>query len=336
MPGMFDASKPLPIPNIGENIINTQSDKVPFLKLVKKGKAPDQMLQSWPVESYPDVAFAGTLDGTDVTTYSAYSRDKLESLAMLLRTPGVQVSKLAQLTRDAGVPKGKEIAHQILKDQKVLGQMIERVLLSTNDHVAESGQTPYRTRGAFSWLNPSAQATRSVPAAYRPASAAVYTGHLDDFTADGFEVMLAAMAGQKKGAVDLKGIVGLKLKRTMSNWGQKVTASQTITELARTTRAAGEAYSQIIDEFEFDSGRVTTMLSFYLACTEGTGAVSDYSSRSGLFIDPSMWEIGYLQEPKAFSNPDLGGGPRAYHDAVFVLKCLNPLGQGYVLTNADS
>jgi len=63
MPAMFDSTKPLPIPDIGNTIINAQANKVPFQKMVKRGRAPWQMLQTWPLENYPDDAFDGTLDG---------------------------------------------------------------------------------------------------------------------------------------------------------------------------------------------------------------------------------------------------------------------------------
>jgi hypothetical protein len=339
MAGLFDASKPLPIPEIGTNIINSQSDKVPFLRMVKKGPVPKQMLQSWPVEEYPDRGFLGTLDGVDVTSYSHFTRAVMESYAMLLRTGGVQVSKLANLTVDAGVGRKQEIARQIMLDGKVLAQMMERACLSQLDHRIQASSTPYRTRGAFQWLNPSAQAQKPVPAAFRPPAAAARSDvGLAQITDTVVESMLEAMAVQKKGPVDLKCIAGLKAKRAMSLWGQKVTGLET-TEQAITSmnlNAADKRLLQVIDKFEFDSGVFYSMVSFYLATDETSGEATDYTSRSALFLDTSMWRIGYLQEPQAFTNPDLGGGPRAYHDTVFVLQCLNTMGQGYILSAQDS
>lgn len=334
MPGMFDATKPLPIPEIGKNIINVQSDKVPFLRLIKKGSMPNQMLASWPVELYPDRGFVGTLDGVDHSTYTHFSREKLEAYAMLLRTEGVLVTKIAQLTTDAGVDRKKEIAKQILQDGKILAQMMERSLLSNLDMAVESGATPYRSRGLLSWLSTTAQGVKPVHASFRPAAAAVTATALASWTDIAVEAQLEAMAIQKKAPVDLKCFTGLKGKRAMSLWGQKVTADADL--VAVTTNynidAKEKRLLQIIDKFEFDSGVFYSLLSFYLHCDESTGAASASSSRSAAFVDTSMWEISYLQEPMAFSNPDLGAGPRAYHDVVFMLKCLNPMGQGCNIT----
>jgi len=255
---------------------------------------------------------------------------------MLLRTGGVMATKLAQLTKDAGVDRKQEFAKQMTMDSLALGRMREAQLLSTMACRVESGSDAYRTRGAFEWLKASAQALYPVPAAFRPSSDAVFTGALDAFSESRFELMLEAMATQKGSPVDLKALVGLKMKRAMSAWGSKATVESGEAALRSTnTDASAKRLVSAIDRYEFDAGVVYAMVSFFLARDVTDGAATAYTGRSGLFIDTSMWEIAELQGAQAYQNPDLGGGPRGYHDTVYINKCLNPLGQGYALISAD-
>lgn len=337
MPAMFDSTKPLPVPDIGNTIINAQENKLPFQKLVKRGRAPWQMLQTWPLENYPTDAFDGTMDGADVTAFSSRTRSPVQCCAMLLRTGGVMATKLAQLTKDAGVDRKQEFAKQMTMDGLALARMREAQLLSTMEARIEAAPgTSWRTRGAFRWLSAAAQAVYPVPAAFRPDAQAVFEGALGAFTEERFEAMLEAMATQKGAPVEIKALVGLKLKRAMSNWAAKVTiASGEAATRAVNTDASAKKLVSIIDRFEFDAGVVYSMVSFFLARNVSDGLATAHSARSGLFLDTSMWEIAELQGPQAYQNPDLGGGPRGYHDCVFINKCLNPLGQGYALIGAD-
>ena len=338
---LFDSAKPLPIPEIGNVIFNTQSAAVPFTRLLRKEPGnPNQMLQEWPMELYPDRGYVGTADGADVTSYSHFTRHPAKSFAMLLRTEGVKVTKLAQLTVDAGVGRKQEMARQLLVDGKVLAQMMERSCLSIldmreEDRTDPSNVIPYRSRGAGSWLNSSAQGVNPVHASFRPAEAAYRTDPLDELTPDAVESMLEAMSIQRKQKVDLKVICGTKFKRAMSLWGEKVPveSGEQVVQAFNIDKKE-QKFLSAINRFEFDSGSFYTLPpSFYLACNEATGEPTDYSTRSAYFVDTSMWSLRYLQEPRAFENPDLGGGPRAYHDVVFVLACKNPMGQGAWLTN---
>lgn len=336
MPGIYDADKTaaLRVLELGDTIFIAESEKVPFSRLLKRGDKPKQMLATWPVQAYPTRAFGGTLDGTDMTSFTHTNRDALEAYGMWLRTDGWQVSKLSNLTATAGVPVGKEKAKQATDDSLIMAQMIERVLLSANDQTAESGGTPYRVRGAFSWLSPSAQTVKPVPAPYRPGSASQYTGAIASLTATLFENLLEQAATEKKGPVNLTGYVGIDLKRKMTDWAVHDSdfSSTNAALQSYNINASEKKLIRTVDMFQFDSGSVMTFLSWYLACTEGTGETSTYSPKSGLFVDLDMWELCFHQAPQSYELEDQGGGPRGYHDAVFMLKCLNPLGQCSVYT----
>lgn len=330
MAGIYEADQVLKVAEVGDTIFIAESEKTPFSRLLKRGKKPANMLSSWPVQKYPDRAFTGTLDGDDIATFEHTDREQIEAYGMWLRTAGWMVSRLAQLTKTWGV-KSNEQAKQAKDDALILAQMIEKQLLSACDTAVESGTTPYRSRGAFSWLANTAQGVKPVPENYRPSSSCEYTSTLSAFLPSSMETMLEAAATAKKGAVDLTGYVGIALKKQMSGWAQRhvedINTAQALTRY--NLNAEDKKLVRVVDFFEFDAGTVKVFPSWHLLCTEADGKVTANTTRSGLFLAMDMWELCFLDNPSAWIEPPKSGGPRGYHDAVYILKCLNPLGQCY-------
>lgn len=330
MGGIYEADQVLKVAEVGDTIFIAQSDKVPFSRLLKRGPKPENMLSSWPVQVYPDRKFAGTLDGSDIASFNHTNREMIEAYNMWMRTEGWMVSRLANLTRTWGV-KGKEEAKQAKDDGLILGQMIEKQLLSNDEMAVEAGAVPYRSRGAFKWLSVTAQTVKPVPTNYRPAAACAYASTLALFEAAIMEAMLEAAATQKKEAVDLTGYVGIKLKSKMSGWAQRhvedVNTAQALTRY--NLDAEDKKLLRVVDFFEFDAGTVKVFPSWYLLHTAEDGTATVNSTRSGLFLDMDMWELCFMDPPAAWKEPAKSGGPRGYHDAVYGLRCKNPTGQCY-------
>jgi hypothetical protein len=334
MPGLYEVDVVGKLQEIGDAIYMADSAKTPISRLIPRGPKPVQMLAEWEVQKYPDRAFTGTVDGTDVSSFTHTTPTKMEGYGMLLRTAGWMVTVLAQLTRAAGVKNPQ--AKQAADDSVILAQMHEKQILSTVDLQAESGATPYRSRGIGSWLSDSAQGVKPVDASFRPASANNYTGALASYTPATCITQLNSMAGEKKGAVDLTVVAGIELKGQMSTWPQRSIGSDVGVSslLAFNVDASEKKLIQAVDEFEFDAGTLRVIPSWYVACTEGTGAASAYTPKSGYFLDLTMWQLCFMLPASTFEGVDAGGGPRGWHQLVAILKCLNPQGQGMVLTNS--
>jgi hypothetical protein len=117
----------------------------------------------------------------------------------------------------------------------------------------------------------------------------------------------------------------------MSGWTQRhVEDVNTAQALVRYNMdAEDKKLMRIVDFFEFEGGKVRMFPSWYMLHTASTGAATANSIRSGIFLDLKMWELCYLDAPAAWKEPAKSGGPRGYHDAIYLLKCLNPTGQGY-------
>lgn len=335
MAGIYERDMVLKVADVGDTIFVAQSQKVPFGRLLKRGKRPKGMLFEWPAQKFPNRKFAGTLDGTDMVSFNHTNRDKLTGVAMWLRTEGWMVTRLAQLTQTHGV-KGTEQAKQAADDSLILAQMMEKQMLSDGDLQLESDAKPYRSRGVYSWLSAIAQGVLPVPAVYRPAAACAYTGALASFAPASLEAMLEAAATQKGESVDLTGLVGIKLKAQMASWAQRVAeGADTAQAIQRYNMDAGDKkLLNVVDFFEFESGRVRTFTHWYQLHSEETGEPTDYTTRSGAFLDLKQWELRYLDPPASYVEPPKSGGPRGYHDSVYALACNMPAGQCYVKTAA--
>jgi len=335
MPGMYETNLVLKKQEVGNTIFIAESEKVPFSRLLRRGKKPVQMLSQWPLQIYPDRKFTGTLDGTDIAAFTHTTREYAEAYAMWLMTEGWMVSKLAGLTKTAGVEN--EESKQAKDDGLILAQMIEKQLLSDCDTAVEAGSTPFRSRGAFSWIQPGAQSVKPVPTNFRPASASQYTGAVASFGPANMRTMLKSAATAKKGPVDLTGYVGIDLKDQMSTWAQRdpdAEADEAASLVNYNINASEKKLIHSVNFFDFDAGTVKTFPSWYLMCTEADGVASAYTPKSGLFLDMDMWELCFLQNPMAVIEPTKSGGPRGYHDACYLLKGLNMLGQCSVLSNS--
>lgn len=317
-----------------EAIFNVQVTETPFVSMLTSGAKPKGMKFDWPVETYPDDETTGELDGTDVNSFGSVARELIDGVCMWQRQPWM-VTKLANLTETAGAGR-KEKAKQAAIAMIRLKRKMERQACSTSDLAVETGGTPWTTRGAFSWMNPSAQAVLPVPANYRPGAANVITTTLAGVTEETFGAMMNAAYTQKRSEVSWDGVVGIDLKLLFDLWTARDTAASASAYPVRAWAQRMKTVENVVDVLTFSSGTCRLHKSTYLANDVATGAATEYTPRSGLFLEMDMWKKRYLQAVESRELPDLGGGPRGLCDVVWGLVCLNPLGQGYILVNADS
>ena len=118
------------------------------------------------------------------------------------------------------------------------------------------------------------------------------------------------------------------LKQRMADWMQK-DSSISGTEAATVSynlNAADKALIQMVDVFKFENGIVRTILSYFQRCN-ADGTDSDYTPRSGVGLDLKFWDLAWLDKPAGYLMPRQSGGPRGYHDCVYILRCKMPAGQ---------
>jgi hypothetical protein len=326
MAGLYDADKTpfLRVADVQDRIFMINPKKNPFTRLLKRGSKPSTMLLQWPLQKYPDRGYGGVLDGTDKTTFSKTDRENAAVYAMLMQSEGWMVSTIAEMTKTWGV--ADEVAKQKTDDAILFAQSIEKMFCSDVDTTVGSGQTPYKTRGIFSWMDTDAQAQLPVPANFRPLAACEYTGTNANFTLAAFKTMLRAAAVDAGNQIDLVGYVGLDVKTRMTEWQESLVA--TATDARRLSVTQGEKkLTSAVNFFEFDEGNVSVMPTWNMLCDATTGAQTAYTPKSGVFINRDMWELRYFKDVQSIELPNLGGGRRGFHEAALALVCYNPRGQ---------
>lgn len=339
MAGLFegafgDGDRAVPVLEHDEKLFQVEAHKHPLTALIgADSEIAQNSLQDWEIEKEGVVPLTGVMDGEDVTTFNSQDLGSLESYIAHLRESW-KVTKVGGLVKSAAVKN--QVDYQRKKAYERLLRKIERVLGSGIEMARGNKTTDYMTRGAFAWMIPALQtlAAKAVPAEFQAPAAALHTGALSGLDAAAFEAMLNAAAEQKLDALSLFGQVGLTLKSQMSGWTQKVDTVAEITQIQNYNgNIADKKLLKMVNTFEFDAGVVDVALNQNL-CYNAAGEKTDYTARSGLFIELEMWKKRYMQHVKEYELPNLGGGENGYVDVLLMLKCGCPAGQMAVYTNS--
>jgi len=320
------------IANIVTNIV---SEQTPMTSRIKKEPQPKQKLMEYQVETYPDVALSGVMDGQDVEQFESTPREMLHAVQQKFRQPW-QVSDFSDVTEVAGLPKG-ERGRQRAVALTLLAFALEGRLLSNAESSYDNGaDAPNETRGAFKWLQTAAQTHLPVPENFRP-SATIFSGALDTLTEDQCEELISAAWEDRRTSTAFFGVVGRKLKKHFDSWSVYTADKASHTQVRQfNNEQASKKVINCVDFLEFSTGTVQLHLSAYLYLDEATGAKTDFTTRSGMFLDMSKWALRYMRKPRMRDLEDRGGGPRGFSDTIGGLCCLNPLGQPAMHISADS
>lgn len=317
----------------GDAIIRAYESKAHFLAMLAKRKKLTQVYAEWTVDAQGNAYETGTAEGVDATDTPEFGLPKLvRARAQIFRSKRWQVTRTAQAVEQADV--ADEVVRQKEKCQENYMESIERALLSYQEAVATGTR---KTRGAMRWLQSGAQGVDEVHADIRPTAAMVHTGTLAALNQAAFKAMIGAARNQLRKRPVLVGKVGWKLKQHMSAWAAISPVETTENALKRySMNAAEKRLLDMVDFFEFDTGAVRVMISDYLACDITTWAETNFTPRSGIFIDPKYWGMRWLRPIQHFDQDDDGGGRRGYYEGEGMLVCDTPQGQLTVYTESDS
>lgn len=300
-------------------------EKTPYTAMLEKRKRPDQMDHSWQMKGYRIAGHKGVVDGVDATNFNFTPRKRTHCYAQKIWDP-VAVSDLAEESEVAGVKS--EMSAQIADAFVTASQIIERRCLSRSDTLQEDAPvSAYETRGAFSWLATAAQTTFPVPDDFRPNANQVYSGTLAAFKESSLLSLGRAAFKRRKGPTTLKGIVGIDLKATVSDFTRYDDTVAAKTNVRRFNQSADDkAVVNVIDRLVCDTGTIELHVSSFLATAALDGADSAYTHSSGVFMDMDMVGLAYTRLPRVFKLPYGGGGHKAVVDAIFLHQVDNPVG----------
>jgi len=336
MPALREADQVGKRQELADYITNIEAQTTPFVSMVRKGSKPKQTLIEFQMEAYATRGHKGVLDGLDVDSHDHTPRQKAQAYPQKMWF-NPSVTDFADETEVAGLGQ-REMAHQKALGLVTLKRSLESRASSNAEQQADDGVTEgYETRGALRWVGASAQSVLPVHADFQTPTGSKHLTALVNLTEDAFGDLLQSMFEQRLGLVKVKGLVGVALKRHISRYTTYVddSASQTPVR-AMNQDAKSKAIINSIDKLVTDCGEVDLIPTTFLARDEDTGEATDFTARSGLLMDPKMWELRYTRLPRMRDLEDRGGGPRAIIDLIAAVLCKNPKGEGLIYTDSDS
>lgn len=320
------------LPNYHKSVIRASAQKYPLLAMFDaKGVQVREAIQQWRLEDAPGIVNPATLSGTDKTSGFASNMGPLQKATLEIFTSSPwMVEDLAEITDAIALNGAQNEAYQQAKNAEQLTRSINAVFLSNQELQEEDkgAQKPFKVRSIYAWLNAALQTVvgYEVPAAYQAAGN--YTGTLAAFTEQTFKDSVRLSAQQIREKVSLAGFVGGSLKEKMSLFNVKAAVTQATEASVRTVQTTDlKKYVNMVDFFETDHGTVQTVLVFDNLVDLSTGLASTKSNNSGFFINTDMWATAWAKPVHHIPLLDQGGGPRGFHKAIGILKCLNPQGQ---------
>lgn len=308
-----------------EVVANVEAESCPMTSMMPKGKKPVDVIDNWQAEAYPEVGLKGVPDGKDAETFESTNRKRLQGVIQKVwHNPSV--SDLAGEVKVHGI--GNEMSHQVAIAMKLLKRKMEARIGSEQDcRTEDDGTRGYETRGAGLWLDTDAQTTLPVPSEFRPSSDVSKEGAMTACTEALLKGMLSSAFKVTNGQNHLNGFIGIDLKDQFDAFTayQDDVASKTAVR-SLNQNASVRQLIQVVDRIMLGGGSIDLHPTNWLYRDEN-GAATTATYKSLLALQLSMWKVSYVRAPRVVPLDYKGGGQKRIVDAIFILKCLNPLGQ---------
>jgi hypothetical protein len=331
---------------LADYIANVDAKSTPFVSMAPKGKDLGNVIMSWQVDDYSAPQLGGVIDGTDVTSYTNESANRLRvtNYAQAFRRNS-RVGFIAETQNVAGA--ASEVAYNVAKLLVEIKRDMESTFLCTNQAAQQDNgsSTAYQTGSLGNWLlgtNSSNIGALASGSAFAPAGGVTpgtaATNAISSVTSANFaestvQNVLTAIYSKTGVYRDYDCILGTTLKRSFTNL-----TSAAATQVANTNSIAATAvrtfnqelssstFASSIDVFEGDFGRLILHPTTFIGGKSTTTLNAE--AYRGYVIPMDMTEIRYCKLPEVKDLPDAGGGPIRLVQAIAGLVVKNPGGFG--------
>jgi hypothetical protein len=322
-----------------ENLVGNQEDwaqyitnidmrSTPILEWLPVGDKPVNVLYNYQAEKFAAPRQNAHVDGMPWKNFNSAQEGQGQLKALIQWFDNTtSISKLAQdVTNPAGI--SDLLAKDIPKRLKEMSRDMEAAFADDNECQEDDHQNAYKTRGIGKWILSTAQALYPVPAAFLTPSASISSTASASVTENSFRDILESIGGQRGDKAPITLFCGPKLKRKFADF-------QFFLPSAAATQASGTVFNQngasrdivrSVDMYHGDYGVVELVVDWFLvALTSSDTTVQGYR---GYFLHKDMWELRWNQKPKVYKPEFKGGSYEAAMDAICMLVCKNPLGEG--------
>lgn len=301
-----------------------EPEETPVLSRLNKAAAPGAAYHEWQVDDLSTPAFAGIVEGEDVSSFvnKSENRARIGNYVQKFRRTW-KVTDILEASDVAGV--ASEVANAKSKVTRELKRDLEAAICSDQDRQADTGTLPYKFRALGAWI--ASASPSDVPASFRTPSASIDAtagASLAESTVNGVLQSMFEVSGGKK---DYFVPCGPSFKSYVSNF-QRATGSSGTTKTYQVTQDAGSHRIDLsVDVFNSDFGMITLVPTMFNGRTSG-GSVGATQRMRAYVIDPELVSVAYMKPLGSSDLPDEGGGKRGYVDTILTLVVKNPKGLG--------
>jgi hypothetical protein len=330
---------------LADYIANVDAKSTPFVSMAPKGRDLGNVVMSWQCDDYSAPQLGGVVDGTDVSSYTNESANRLRvtNYAQAFRRNS-RVGFIAETQNVAGA--ASEVAYNVAKLLVEIKRDMESTFLCTNQAAQQdNGTNAYQTGSLGNWLlstNSSNIGALASGSAFAPAGGvtpgtaatnAISSTTSANFTEAAVQNVLTAIYSKTGVYRDYDCILGTTLKRAFTNL-----TSSSATQVVNTNSIAATSvrtfnqelsnttFASSIDVFEGDFGRLVLHPTTFIGGKSTTTLAAE--AYRGYVIPMDMTEIRYAKLPEVKDLPDAGGGPIRLVQAIAGLVVKNPGGFG--------
>lgn len=309
--------------------------ETPLLRLLPKGPKPVNVVKHYQADTYNAPVPNAWPDGKDWDTFKTAGANRVELTSRcqwFVQTAAV--SKLAQdVTDTAGI--NDELAHEIPKKMTEMAREMEATAGSDQVAYADDGEKGNQFRGIGKWLASTwvADADATPDSSVLPPAASIVAPATTAYTEGAVKAVLSSMWTQT-GSKGVKiAVMGATAKARWSDFQfylpygvSLTTGSNRNINVAQTDRTL----ANVVDRYESDWGAVELHLTAWNQHVNFTGGSATYNVWRTYLLNTERWSWCWNQKPTVYKPEFKGGSYKAAIDAILMLMCLNPIGEGKI------
>lgn len=320
-----------------ENLLTIlEPEETPYTSMVSKGGEVSATYTEWLADTLRKPKRGGTREGADAGRGSnkATKRQRFGTyLNRSLEEYGVSDVE-EDISKKGGVAATDDLyAEGKAKTVREMKRDMEFINCSNQEHQGAS-DTEMQTRGCFKWLSATAQATQPVPADFRPATAQILSGVGTSnplFTEAQLNGVLKAMKRIYGGKRTFQMFSGDTAVETIDNF-TRVQPSSTNNRYHVNQNADEYEINLMVKVFDSSFARVEIVPSQFL---NGDTAGAD-DPTAALIMNMELWKMMFLETLHSKDlDPEQAGGPRGYAKQIWLNRCNNPKGNGYIVNTLN-
>ena len=327
--------------SLGNEIEFIESDKFPFVSMVPKGTQSNaNVLDEWPVSKREDGDLNVQVESDASSWEEAFENDGLIKNRVQYSRIDFRVGRRAMRSQNlAG--RARIWAQAVVDKQIKAKRQWEKALCSDVTVREASGPLGDISRGVGDFLlqtpDAATPAAYVIPSAHRTPTLSRYDGALSSLALIGstssFQALGNSIYNEVKDTTSRVLLCGSLVHDKISNYTIEQTPSGSNVMVRRFDQSVSDKrISTIVNVLQTPSITLEVVRSAWLAAFTAAGANNSTTVQQarGYLLKLANWQLVTPVAPSLFEEAETIGGRKASIEWEYVLRCLNPRGEGCI------